>query len=115
MRQKLDHLAFPNLSGKWYSDTLFSKTRSVRGNLMAQVFTNGRGSDHFYPMKSKCLAGPNALMPFIQEVRIPQTIVTDNASEEVHGEFGKICQQFRIRQERTVPFSPLSNLAEATI
>ncbi|KAI2502898.1 Reverse transcriptase (RNA-dependent DNA polymerase) [Fragilaria crotonensis] len=115
VRQKLDHLAFPNLSGKWYSDTMFSKTQSIRGHLTAQVFTNGRGSDHFYPMKSKSMAGPNALMPFIQEVGIPQTIVTDNAPEEVHGEFGKICRQFRIRQEQTVPYSPWSNLAESTI
>jgi hypothetical protein len=38
--QKHDHLAFPNLSGKWYSDTLFSKTQSVRGHLTAQVFVH---------------------------------------------------------------------------
>jgi transposase len=66
-------------------------------------------------MKSKGMAGPFALMPFIQEVGIPQTIVTDNAPEEVHGEFGKICQQFRIKQEQTVPYSPWSNLAESAI
>jgi hypothetical protein len=40
VRQKLDHLAFPNLSGRWYSDTMFSKTQSIRGQLVAQVFTN---------------------------------------------------------------------------
>jgi hypothetical protein len=50
------------------------------------VFTNGQGSNHLYPMKSKGLVGPNALMPFIQEVGIPHTIVTDNAPDEVHGE-----------------------------
>jgi transposase len=115
VRQKLDHLAFPNLSGKWYTDTMFSKTESIRGHLVAQVFTNGRGNDHFYPMKGKGLVGPNALMPFVQEVRIPQTIVTDNAPEEVDGEFGKICRQFRIQQEQTVPYSPWSNLAESAI
>ncbi len=63
--QKLDHLAFPNLSGKW---------KSVRGPLTAQVFTNGRGSNHFYLMKNKGLADPNALMPFIQEVGIPRQL-----------------------------------------
>ena len=82
VRQKLDHLAFPNLSGKWYTDTMFSNVQSVRGHLTVQVFTNGRGSDHFYPMKSKGMVGPNALMPFIREVGIPQTIVIDNAREE---------------------------------
>jgi hypothetical protein len=87
VRLKLDHLAFPNLSGKRYSDTMFSKTQSVSGHLTAQVLTNGQVSDHFYPMKSKGMAGPNALMPFVQEVGIPKTIVTENASDEVHGEF----------------------------
>jgi hypothetical protein len=86
VRQKLDRLTFPNLSGRWYSDTtMFSKAQSVRGYLAAQVFTNGRGSDHFYPIKSEGMAGPFALMPFIQKVGIPQTIVIDNAPEEVHG------------------------------
>jgi hypothetical protein len=94
---------------------MFSKTQLVREHLTAQVFTNGQGSDHIYLMKSMVLAGLNALMPFIQEVEISQTIVTDNASEEVHGEFGEICRQFRIRQEQTVPYSPWSNLAESTI
>ena len=115
VRQKLDHLAFPNLSGKWYTDTMFSKTKSIRGHLVAQVFTNGRGSDHFYPMTGKGMAGPDALMPFVREVGIPQTIVTDNAPEEIGGEFGKICRKFRIKQEQTVPYSPWSNLAESTI
>jgi hypothetical protein len=58
------------------------------------------------------MAGSFALMPFIQEVGIPQMIVTDNAPEEVHGEFGKIFRQFRIKQEQTVPYSPWSNLTE---
>ncbi len=41
--------------------------------------------------------------------------MTENASEEVHGDFGKICRQFRIRQEQTGPYSPWSNLAESMI
>ncbi len=113
--QKLDHLAFPNLSSCWYLDTMLSKTQSVRGLLASQVFTNGRGINHFYPMKSKGMAGPFALMPFIQEVGVLQTNVTDNAPEEIHGEFGKICWQFRIKQEQTVPYSPWSSLAESAI
>jgi hypothetical protein len=62
------------------------------------------------------MAGPIALMPFIQKVGFPQTIVTDNApDEEVYGEFGKICRKFHIKQEQTVPYSPWSNLAESSI
>jgi hypothetical protein len=42
LRQKLDHLKFPNLQRHFYTNTMFSKLMSVRGNKVAQVFTNGQ-------------------------------------------------------------------------
>lgn len=84
--QNLDHLGFPNLKGKYYIDTMFAKTMSIRGNKAAQVFTSGHGFDHFYPIKSKSLVGL-ALVSHIHNVGVPQTIVSDNAPEEIHGEF----------------------------
>jgi hypothetical protein len=115
LHQKLHHLAFPTLKGCWYSDTLFSKVKSLRGHMAGQVFTNGRGSDYFYPFKSKGQAGSLGLMSFIHDAGIPQTIVTDNAQEEVYGDFKAICRRFHIKQEQTVPYSPWSNLAESAI
>ena len=113
-RQKLDHLGFPNLRGTTYGDTMFAKVKSARGNTAAQVFTNGRGFDHFYPLKSKGLVG-TALMSLVQDAGIPQTLVTDNAPEEIGGDFEAICHRFHIKQKQTVPYSPWSNLAEASI
>ena len=114
VRQKLDHLKFPIIKGRIYGDTMFSTLKSIRGNRVAQVFTNGLGFDHFYPLKTKALV-PDALVSFINDVGIPETIVTDNAPEEIHGEFKRICRQHHIKQQQTVPYSPWANLAEASI
>ena len=50
--QRLDHLKYPALKGRFYSDTSFSKVRSTRGNSAAQHLTNVLGYDRFYPIKS---------------------------------------------------------------
>ena len=114
VHQRLDHIRFPKLKGRIYGDTMFSTLKSIRGNKAAQVFTNGRGFDHFYPLKSKSLA-PEALSSFISDVGIPETIITDNAPEEIHGDFKKICKRHHIKQKQTVPHCPWSNFAEASI
>ena len=51
LHQRLDHLKFLNLRGRFYTDTMFSKVKSIRGHRTAQIFTNGQGYDQFYPMK----------------------------------------------------------------
>jgi hypothetical protein len=114
-RQMLNHLRFPTLRADIYSDTMFaSKLGSLRGHTTAQVFTNGRGYDCFYPIKSKKFA-PQALTSFIQDNGIPKLLITDNAPEEYAGEWGKICRKYRIQQKATVPHSPWANLAEASV
>lgn len=114
VRQRLDHLRFPNLKGRFYSDTMFSKVTSLRSNKCAQVFTNGLGFDEFYPIKSKGEA-PQTLMKFVHDVGIMQTCVTDGAPELTEGEWGRICRRFTIQQQTTVPYSPWRNLAEHSI
>ena len=114
VRQRLNHLNFPNLKGTFYTDTMFSKVKSTRGFNAAQVFTDGRGYDQIYPLVSKKRAS-EALMSFIHDVGIPQTIVSDNASEETQGKFEETCRKYRIEQKQTVPYSPWHNLAEASI
>ena len=80
-RQRLNHLKYPTLWVDLYTDTLFStKVPSIRKCTAAQVFTNGRGYDRFYPIRSKAFA-PESLMSFIQDVGIPKTIISDNAWE----------------------------------
>jgi len=115
-RQRYNHLQFPTLRADIYSDTMFteSKKPSLQGYTAAQVFTNGKGFDCFYPIKTKGLAH-EALTHFIQDSGIPKTIITDNAREETDGEWGRICRKHRIQQKVVAPYSQWANLAEASI
>jgi hypothetical protein len=89
VRQRLDHLKYPTLKGRFWSDTSFASVTSRRGHSIAQQFTNGcLGCERFYPMKSKSKA-PAVLMSFTQDAGIPPTtLVADNAHEETYGEWG---------------------------
>jgi hypothetical protein len=44
----------------------------------------------------------------------PPTLVTDNAHEETHGEWGQTFRVYHIQQKHTAPYSPWQNLAEAS-
>ena len=52
-RMRQSHLHFPPLKTCFYTDTMFSTMKSIRGNKCAQVFTNGIGYDLFYPLKKE--------------------------------------------------------------
>ena len=88
--------------------------KSIRGHRTAQIFTNSQGYDQFYRMKRKGDANA-ALMSFIQDTGIPEIVVSDGADETIQGEFERICRKYQIKQEQTVPYSPWSNLAEASV
>ena len=53
LRQHLDHMRYPNLKGKWYSDTFFMKVTLVRWHMCGQILTNGLGFDIPYPLARK--------------------------------------------------------------
>ena len=105
VRQRLGHLKYPALKGRFCSDTSFSQVESTRGNSAAQQFTNGLGYDRFYPIKYESRAA-EALMSFIHDAGIPQTLVTDNANAETDGEWGKTVKVHHIQQKFFVPHSP---------
>ena len=70
------------LSGKWFSDTMHFKDLSImRQEKAAQVFTNGKGYDEFFPIEreSRCSDG---LSRFINEVGIPDQLVVDGAKAQ---------------------------------
>ena len=114
VRKKAPWLKFPSIKGKWYTDQYFSKVPSIHGKIGASIFTNGYGFDVVYPWKSKALHH-EALTSFIHDVGVPQTLVSDGASELIHGKTKEICNEYRISQRVTVPYSPWQNLAEASI
>jgi len=114
VRKKAPWLKFPNIKGKWYTDLAFSNVKSIHGDTGMSIFTNGYGYDTTYPWASK-RQHPEALMDFIHKVGIPQTIVSDGGKEIHLGKTKEVCNEYRIRQKVTVPYSPWQNLAEASI
>jgi hypothetical protein len=85
LRTSQHHLRFPTLNCTIYTDTMFSKHRSVRGFNCAQVFTDGKGFYRVYPMQRKGDAH-HALSQFIHDVGIPRSCLSDLAPEEWHGD-----------------------------
>jgi hypothetical protein len=114
MRKKAPWLKFPSLSGKFYSDLMFSRLPSVHGDKGASIFTNGMGYDRIYPWRLRS-EHPEAIMSFIHDVGVPQTLVSDGGKELFEGRSRDVCKEYHIDMKITVPYSPWQNLAEAAI
>ncbi len=78
---RIDHLHLyrPRLKGTWYLDTLNAKVKSLLGNKCANVFANGKYTK-VVPMMSQKEAA-ESLIDFTDDVGIPETLVTDSATE----------------------------------
>ena len=113
-KTRQSHLRFPTLNARFYTDTMFATTKSLRGNKCAQLFTNGTGYDVFYPLKKESDAG-DALNEFIRTVGVPKELISDGAKAETQGNFGKVIKEYRIKQRTTEPYSPWQNRAEGGI
>jgi hypothetical protein len=110
VKTRQNHLQFPSLNTRFYSDTMFSASKSTRGNSCAQVFTNGLGYSLFYPLESKSHAH-RALMKTIHGVGVMKDLTVDRAGElaERSTQWGQIVKEFRINQQTTEPHSPWQN------
>ena len=114
------HLNYPTLNAKYYSDTFFMKRKSARGYSMAQVFTDGRGDTHFYPLKKKKEAGL-ALKEMIQDNGAMRELVTDGAKEEGANMsqsdtlWRQVVEDFFIKQSLSEPHSQWQNRAESEV
>ena len=113
-RTRQSHLRFPTLNTKFYTDTMFSTAKSLRGHKCAQVFTNGLGYDLFYPLKREADAA-DALNEVIRTVGVPKELISDGAKAEVQGRFAAVANEYRIKQRRTEPYSGWQNRAEGAI
>jgi IS30 family transposase len=100
--------------GRFYTDTFFASNPTLRQCKMAQLFTNDIGYTKVYPMRLKSETS-DALVNFLQEVGIPQTIHADNAKELMEGKFRQICKEYHINTTFTEPHSPWQNRAEGAI
>ena len=110
-------LGYRRLSTRFYTDTLFAKVKSIKGNTCAQVFaTNDIGFVRVHPMVSKAQAG-EALRGLAEDIGVPNEIVCDGAAEQVgpRSDFYKTVNYLRMRIKRTEPYSPWQNNAESAI
>jgi hypothetical protein len=78
LKTRQQEIRYPRLLGKFYTDTMFSPTVSLRGYTCAQVFMDGYGYDKFYPLKSK-LDASWGLLGFIQESGVPGWLISNGA------------------------------------
>ena len=106
-------LHHPRRDTKVYTDTLFAKCTSLRGNKMAQVFFTEDHATHVFPMKERSEAHI-ALDDFFRRMGVPHTIVPDNAKELTMGDFKRKCQKHSVALEPIEPHTPNQNKAEGS-
>ena len=98
-RLRVDHLNLhrKRLSGVWYCDTLLARVKSLLGNSVANVFTNGKYTK-VIPLEARRHAG-DSLVRFCDDVGVPEMLITDGAAEFTSGqkEFGRHARRMRIR------------------
>ncbi len=101
-----------------FTDTFFSKTKSVRQNTCAQLYTTGENFYYVHPMRDHKKANlANSLQHFVEDVGVPHTMFSDGANEMIgpNTEFNRLCHHYRIAQRHTEPYSPWQNKAEPGI
>jgi hypothetical protein len=110
-QQQLNH---KQLVTKFYSDTLFPRVTSLRGNTCAQLLCTADGYAKVYPMNLKSEAG-SKLNELCSNVGIPSRLFMDNAGEETGGEWETVRHKHLIPQGYTEPHNPWQNKAELEI
>jgi transposase len=107
-------LRYRRLRGTMFSDTMESSVISKRGNRYAQVFGMPIGWTRAYPMKKKSEAHEGLGLLFARD-GVPDTMVMDNAKEQVMGEFRRKSREAGCHIRQTEPYSPWANAAEGSI
>ena len=107
-------LRYRRLAVEMFTDTLFSKVKSKRGNTCSQVFGTAGGWARAYPMKLKSQAH-EALSLLHQREGVPNVMIMDGSGEQTQGKFRHKCRQAGTHVKQTEPYTPFSNAAEGTI
>ena len=82
------------LSGKWSTDTMDGRCKSLNGNRYGQVFANKGYFSKIYPIDKKSKAG-DALKLFCQEFGVPESLTFDGSKEQT-GKKTEFMQQIRL-------------------
>ncbi len=101
---------------KFYTDTLFGKSKSLSNNTCAQIFANESYFVKAYPMEKKSMAG-SALRQFIRDYGVPEQLTSDGAGEQTgpKTEFMQNVRKYGIEHHVSEPHRPQQNRAESVI
>ena len=107
-------LKFPRIQTDVYTDTLFGKIKSLRGNKCCQIYCTPFHYVKAIPMKAKEDAH-STLNTFFKDVGIPAAMIPDNAKELTLGRFRKTCQRFQCPLHPIEAYTPNANIAEDAV
>jgi hypothetical protein len=95
------------LSDVFYTDTLFSKVKSLNGNVCAQLYTNGRCTRVFLMPSKSSEHIAQTLREFVDDVGIPKTLICDLVTEQVgtHNYVSNCTVRSRANLFRTIKWS----------
>ena len=102
------------LSCPVYSDVVFGKCKSLRGNTCASVYATTFNYVRAKAMKSKkeCHF---TLDDFFEKIGVPLKMVTDGAKEFVQGDFSRKCKKAQCPQHQVEVDTANANTAETVI
>ena len=99
---------------RFYTDTLFFKTKTLDLFTCAQVYGNRAKFCKLYPMVAKSDAH-ETLSTLVHEIGIPSEIHSDGAKEVALGKYRKMMTKYQIFHSMSEPYSPWENYAEDCI
>ena len=110
------HFNRPTLKGKWYTDYMFGRTKSLDGNRGAQVFANKEFFCTSYPTESKKFCG-KALKTFCTEWGALEMLTYNGAKEQVKSgtDFQKVLREHEIIPHQIEPDRHNQNRVEGVI
>ena len=118
-RYRMDrYFNLKRLNGRFASDTLWSKKRSLHSNIAAQIYSHKCGFKAIYPMKkadNENVGG--SLMEFIKDYGAPDHLTFDGAAVQVGSKttFQEILRKSMIQYHVSGPRRPNENPAEGAI
>ena len=80
-RTDILQLHYRRLKTRFHTDTMFSRTKSLKGNTCAQVYTDGEGFVWVDPIASKSEAG-EMLQRLVEDAGIPNRLAYDGSKEQ---------------------------------
>jgi hypothetical protein len=107
------------LNGKFATDTVYGKVKSLRGNIGSQLFSHKCGFKACYPLHQK-IDGNNvgdALTQFISDYGVPERLVFDGASVQTGSKtrFMDAIRRYEITYHVSGPRRPNENPAKQVI